>query len=241
MSERRPAGLFSRLRGLIEGAFSGWLRAREGGNPRAVYERAIRERTRQYADLKQAIAGILYMRNRLEGEIRERSEELARVESEIERAIRAGHDDLALTLLEQKEPLAEELLRARQELEEMVSEAEAAKGNLMRFRSEIRDLEREKVRMVAALASAKARRRIQEAFDGLSLDADLQALESVRQQVAQLRSEANLDRELGDEGLRTRLRAMRSEARSETARRELAVRKERMSVRVAGPVLEMAQ
>jgi phage shock protein A len=241
MSERRPAGLFRRLRGLIEGSFSGWLRAREGDNPRAVYERAIRERTRQYADLKQAIAGILYMRNRLEGEIRERSEELARVESEIERAIRSGQDDLALTLLEQKDPLGEELARARQELEEMISEAEAAKGNLMRFRSEIRELEREKVRMVAAMASAKARRRIQEAFEGLSLDADMQALENVRQQIAQLRSEANLDRELGDEGLRTRLRAMRNEARSETARRELALRKERMSVRMGGAVLEMAQ
>jgi phage shock protein A len=236
-TERRPAGLFQRLRGLIEGAFSGWLRARETDNPRAVYERAIRERTRQYSDLKQAIAGILYMRNRLEGEIRERMGELERIESEIERAIRGGQDDLALELLEQKEPLADELGRARHELEEMVSEAEAAKGNLLRFRSEIRELEREKVRMVAAMASAKARRRIQEAFDGLSLDADMQALENVRQQVAQLRSEANLDRELGDEGLRARLRAMRSEARSETAKRELALRKERVAG--GGAVVDM--
>ena len=66
---------------------------------------------------------------------------------------------------------------------------EDAKGNLIRFREEIRALEREKGRIVATLANAKARRRMAEALDGLSVDADMRALENVREHVARLATE----------------------------------------------------
>jgi phage shock protein A len=102
------------------------------------------------------------------------------------------------------------------------SEAEEAKGNLVRFREEIRSLMHEKTRMLATLANAQARRRIQEALEGLSVDAEMKALESVREHIAKLSTEGGLERELGDAHLRTRLRAIRDEAREEAARRELS-------------------
>ena len=103
----------------------------------------------------------------------------------------------------------------------MRSEAEEAKVNLVRFRDEIRSLVREKSRMLATLANAQARRRIQQALEGLSVDAEMKALETVREHIARISTEGRLDRELGDDGLRTRLRAIRDEAREEAARREL--------------------
>ena len=66
------------------------------------------------------------------------------------------------------------------------------------------------------------------ALDGLSVDADMRALESVREHVARLSTEGSLERELGDPGLRTRLRAIRDEAREEAARRELAEIKQQL-------------
>ena len=48
-----------------------WMRDREEDNPRAVYENAIQERVTQYRELKEAVAGILYMRNKLEAELEE--------------------------------------------------------------------------------------------------------------------------------------------------------------------------
>ena len=68
---RRP-GLIARFTGLIRGWAAGWLRDREEESPRAVYEHAISERVKQYRELKEAVAGILYMRNKLEGELEER-------------------------------------------------------------------------------------------------------------------------------------------------------------------------
>jgi phage shock protein A len=218
----RPRSLVSRLRNLLRGMFAIWIRDSETQNPRAVYEQAIDERTRQYRQLKEAVAGILYMRNKLEAEITERRAEIARTHDDIRRAVRRGQDDISLTLIAQKQNLMEELERAERELEGVRSEAEEAKANLVRFREEIRGLMREKSRMLATLANAQARRRIQEALDGLSVDADMRALESVREHVARLSTEGSLERELGDPSLRTRLRAIRDEAREEAARRELA-------------------
>ncbi len=68
----RPRSLLARLRNLLRGMFAIWIRDSETQNPRAVYEQAIDERTRQYRELKEAVAGILYMRNKLEAEITER-------------------------------------------------------------------------------------------------------------------------------------------------------------------------
>ncbi len=215
-------GLLGRLFNLIRGVFAVWIRDGEEQNPRAVYESAINERTRQYHELKQAIAGILYMRNKLEAEISERRAEIARMHDDVKRAVRRGQDEIAVTLIAQKQTLLDELERSERELEGVRAEAEDAKNNLVRFREEIRALVREKGRMLATLANAQARRRIQQALEGLSVDAEMRALEGVREHIGKLATEGTLEREIGeDEGLRQRLRAIRDDARTESARREL--------------------
>jgi phage shock protein A len=229
----RPEGLFARVSNLLQGWTAAWVRDREGRSPRAVYEQAIRQRTRQYAELKQAVAGVLYMRNKIDAEIRERREHLAELHLDIERCVRRGNDDAALALIAKRDRAAEDLQRAENELDEIVAEAEQAKGNLANFRAEIQSLEREKVRMLAMLANARARRRVQEALDGLSLDTEMKALDNVREQIARLRTEGNLERELADDALHTRLRAVRQDARLEGARRELAEIKARLAPPVA--------
>ncbi len=228
MRTQRRAGLIRRFVNLIQGLFAVWLTDREGDSPRAVYERAIAERTQQYAGLKRAVAGILYMRNKLEGEIRERRGEIARTQSELYRAVRRADDEVALTLIAYKDSLLEELERADRELGEVSGECETAKENLVKFRSEIQALEREKTRMLATLANAQARRRIHEALQGLSVESDVQALESVREQIAQLKAEGNIEVEMGERGLVSRMREIRLEARREAATRELAELKRRL-------------
>lgn len=218
---QRP-GLVARFVGLLRGLATGWMREREERNPRAVYEHAIGERVRQYRELKEAVAGILYLRNKLEGELAARRRELARTEDDLRRAVRRGDDDTGLALVRHKQLVQEDLARAEAEWRGLRGEAEEAKANLLRFRDEIRALEREKGRTLASLANARARRRVQEALEGLSVDADMRALEGVREHVARLATQGELDRELGDaEGLPRRLREIRLEAREEAARAEL--------------------
>jgi phage shock protein A len=84
---------------------------------------------------------------------------------------------------------------------------------------------REKGRMLATLANANAHRRLSEALEGLSVDADMRALEGVRDHIARVATEGQLDRELAggeaEQAMRRRLRAIREDARHDAARREL--------------------
>jgi phage shock protein A len=217
----RP-GFFARLGALLRGLGFGWVRAREESNPRAVYETAIQARTQQYRDLKDAVAGILYTRNKLEAELAERRQELARTLDDLRRAVARGDDAAGLALVQHKQVVSADLERCEREVETLRGEAEEAKKNLVRFREEIRALEHEKGRMLAALANARARRRMHEALNGLSVEADVQALDGVRAHVSRMVAAASLERELGagDETTQ-RIRALRSEASLDGARREL--------------------
>jgi phage shock protein A len=222
MVTQRPRGPLARLRNLITGWFTGWVRDRESRSPRAVYEQAIQGRLERYAELKEAVAGILYLRNKLEGELYERRREMARLRADARRAAGRGDDDLALALVTHRQQLQEEVARNERDLHALRGEAETAKENLLRFRDEIRVLQREKGRALAVLAGAQARRQVRAVLEGLSVEADVRALEDVREHIARLATEAQLDIELGrDEDLRKRLDEIRSEARSEAARREL--------------------
>jgi len=230
MSNR--AGFFGRLIGLLQGSASGWMREREEQSPRAVYEHAIAERVRQYKELKEAVAGILFMRNKLEAEVGDRQLELARTHEDIRRAVLCGDDGVGLTLIQHKQLLLGETERAEREWTALQREAEEAKGNLLRFREEIRALERERGRTLATLANARARRRLRQAFDGLAMDADMKALESVRAHVARMASEGELERELGvSDDVGQRIRALRADAEQEAARRELETLKQELRPR----------
>ena len=229
---RERTSLLSRFSSLIRGTFTAWLRDRESDSPRVVYEQAISERTDQYHELKSAVAGILYMRNKLEAEIQERRVEVARTHEDIRRSIKKGEDESALTLIAHRQTLGDELGRAERELEALRGEAEEAKANLVRFREEIKSLEREKGRALALMANATARKRMNEAIEGLSVEADVRALEGVREHIARLATEGSLDQELqGSRGeLNARIATIREEARIDVARKELAELKKEIAV-----------
>jgi phage shock protein A len=224
--------MFSRLRSLIQGWFSVWVRDRELESPEAIYEQAIRGRLKQYRELKDAVAGILFMRSKLNAEIAERRAEIARLHDETRRALSRSDEESCLTLISHKQVLFEDLERAEKELGVVRDQAEEAKDNLVRFREEIRSLVREKGRMLATLANAKARRRLQSAIEWLSVEAEMEALEGVREQIERMGAETELDQEIGGSDLRGQLRGFRDQARRDAARSELDQLKSEMASRI---------
>lgn len=232
MSGTKPASMFGRMRSLIRGWFSLWVRDREFESPEAIYEQAIRGRLTQYRELKDAVAGILYMRSKLDAEISERRAEIARLHDETRRALTRSDEEACLTLISHKQVLFDDLERAEQELSAVRLQADEAKANLVRFREEIRSLVREKGRMLATLANAKARRRLQSAMEGLSVEAEMDALEGVREQIERMSAEGELDREICGSDLRGQLRGFRDQARREAARSELDQLKREMASRI---------
>ena len=176
----------SRLYSLVRGGLSNWLGGRERKNPAAVYEAAINERLEQYVKLRQAAAGVLYMRSKLAREVEMKTAALKGLTRELEYAVDHDRDDVAMALIGRRDALSAEVARVTEELAELNREAEAAKKNLVAFQGEVVRLREEKVRMLAKLANAKARLRLQETIKGISPDADIRALEEVRSHVERL-------------------------------------------------------
>ena len=212
---------FGRLWNLIRGSLSGWIGRREHRHPAAVYEAAIHERIARYAKLREAAAGILYLRGKLGKELERQSDELVRVRRQLDIAVARDDDPAALALIGRRDALATEVNRLTAELTELTREADAAKQNLIAFQNEIVRLRDERVRMLARLANAKARLRFQTTLNGLSTDADIRALEEVRDHINRLVAETQVTRDLGDGELEKRLDRIREAEAESSARAQL--------------------
>jgi phage shock protein A len=215
-------GLFARLGNLLRGLAGQWIGRRERRNPGAVYEAAIQERLDQYGRLRAAAAGVLYMREKLGRELETKAKELARVRRQLDLAVDADEDDAALTLIARRDDLSSEVERLSGDLRDLDAEAETAKKNLSAFQNDIARLREEKVRTLARLANARARLRFQETISGLSPDADIRALDAVREHVDRLVEEAKMARDLGDGDLEQRLGKIRAAEADAAARSQLA-------------------
>ena len=213
--------VFARVQNLVRGVMAQWLGRREQRNPGAVYEAAIHERMEQYGKLRAAAAGVLYMRSKLSKELQLKSAECTRLRNQLEIAVDRDDDEVALTLISRRDALNVEVERLTGELTDLTVEAETAKKNLTAFQNEIARLRDEKVRMLARLANAKARLRLQETLTGLSPDADIRALEAVRDHINRLVSEVQVARDAGDPDLERRLGTIREAEANNALRAQL--------------------
>ena len=212
---------FARLRNLMSGLLGQWIGRREHKNPGAIYEAAIQERLDQYGKLRAAAAGVLYMKTKLGKELELKTAELGRVGRQLELAVDGDDDEAALVLITRRDGLSAEVERITGELRELEIEAETAKRNLSTFQNEIARLRDEKVRMLARLANARARLKLQETLSGLSPDADIRALDAVRDHINRIVEEAKVTRDLGDSDLEQRLGKIRAAEADSAARSQL--------------------
>ena len=97
-----------------------------------------------------------------------------------------------------------------------------AKAALLQVQAEIKKLKAEKDNMLAKMASAQARIRINDQLEGLSVDAEVKALDNVREHIKNTIAQANLGSELKSTDLDERLKALRAQSGDVTAKQQLA-------------------
>ena len=64
-------GFFARVGNLWNGFWALFVSDLESNNAEAVYEAAIEERIKKHRELKKAVSGIVYLRNKLQTELEE--------------------------------------------------------------------------------------------------------------------------------------------------------------------------
>jgi len=218
---------FRRLTSLFGGKFTRWLKTRESRDPEAVYEAAIADRVKRYQQLKTAAAGVIYMRTKLESELKQKAAELTEVQEQAGQAVDINEDQCALILIRRKHELEPEVARLKDELAQLTAEAEGAKRNLIEFKSEIDRLKAEKVTMLARLRNAQARVRIQRALEDLSYDDELRALAEVRESIQQTLAESGVHREVHESEVDRKLDEIRRKNVESKAQVELEELKRR--------------
>jgi phage shock protein A len=214
-------GFFARLGNLWQGFLSLWISDQEKKHPEIAYENAINSMVEKYGGLKRAAAGLIRRREELEARFRETDRDLAQVKADLDTAVGTSQDDLAVVLIQKKQQLETAATELKADLEGAVKEAESAKQSLLQVQGEIKKLKSEKDQMIARLRSAEAKLRIQQQLEGLSVEADVKALENVREHVRTVVAEASLNKELSGSDLDARLQALRSQTGEASAKAEL--------------------
>jgi phage shock protein A len=213
-------GFFGRLGNLWKGFLSIWISDVEKKHPEIAYENAINSMVEKYAQLKKATASIIRRREELEQRMTVKSKELAQVSADLTTSVETNQQDLGMILIQKQKALQEEVDGIKGDLQQAVNDADTAKASLMQVQNEIKKLKSEKDAMLAKMASAQARLRIQEQLEGLSVDNEVKALEGVRDHIKTTVAQANMNQELAETDVDTKLKKLREQTGDVTAKNE---------------------
>jgi len=212
----------ARLTNLWRGFVSIWLSDIEKKNPEIAYSNTIRSMTAKHQQLKNATASLIARRTDLEDQLTRARKVLDKVNIQIEASMETGQDDLGVALLSKKDDVTRQITELEQSYQQALKDADSAKAQLSQLKAEVRRIEAEKDHMIARLSSAEARNQIREQLSGLSVDAEVQALNTVRQHVKQQEAKANLEDELFADDFDNRLDALEKQGSQATAQKRWA-------------------
>jgi len=210
-----------RLSNLWSGFVSLWITDVEKRHPEIAYQNAIDSMIEKYGKLKSATAAIMRRREEISARLESERGELAAISADLNAALATGQDELGIVLIQKKNALEASTRVLEQEMEQARTDAQEAKDSLIQVKAEIQKLKDEKDRMLAQMHSAQARLKIQNQLEGLSVDAEVRALDNVREHIKNTVAEAKMGSELRDSDLDVKLAKLRQSSGAITARQQL--------------------
>ena len=210
-----------RLSNLWSGFVSLWITDVEKRHPEIAYQNAIDSMIEKYGKLKSATASIMRRREDVSARLGRDQQELAAINADLNVALATGQDELGIVLIQKKNALEASIKSLEQDMEQARTDADEAKSSLVQVKSEIQKLKEEKDRMLAQMLSAEARLKIQNQLEGLSVDAEVRALDNVREHIKNTVAEAKMGSELRDSDLDVQLNKLRQSSGAITARQQL--------------------
>lgn len=225
---------FARVGNLWKGFLSLFIADIEIAHPEIAYENAINGLIQKYTRLKSATAAIIRRRDEISARFADATKQRDQIHGDLNAAIATQQDDLALVLIQKKNAVETDLKDVETEAQQARADADDAKNSLLSVKSEIDKLKAEKDRMLAKMTSAKARLSIQQQIEGLSVDAEVQTLDRVREHIKNTVAEANLGQELHDTDLDVRLKKLQQQGGDVSARAQLDEMKKARAAQPAG-------
>ena len=234
-------GIFKSIRDNLRHQLNSVADGIEHRNVAAVYEAAIDNAVRHTKEFQERLAGLVVMRDRAKDELTAHEAELKQVIAGIQGAVAEDDDDTALVLIARKDELTATVEDKARLLDDLTARVEESTQNLKELRAGVPALQREREQAVAQKALAEAQIDVQEATSGLSDEAHIRGLNSVREKIERLEAQANpgyLDSE--GNSVRGRARAMGRKAKEDSARAQLEALKRQMRGEAAAPPADEA-
>lgn len=208
-------GIFDRIRSSIRGRAEEVVSGLEKSNPEAVYDAAITTTQQHVSDQREHAAALIARRDRQAERLAAMAREAESVLAALMRAVEENDDDTALVLQVRKSELDEQIEALAADLASLDAQAEDAKRAARELKDGAKELKSERDRSLAALAVAQSQIALQEASSGLATTPDARGLDSVRESIDRLQSQAGIS-----EASAARDRALERAADS-SARRQL--------------------
>ena len=224
---------FARVGNLFKGFMSLWIQDVEKDHPEIAYQNRIDAMVTKYAKLKDVTSAVLRRREDIDARKTKTEEELKRVAADLDAAVATNQDDLAVVLIQKKEALEATLASLTVEFDQSKRDAEEAKTSLNSMKADIGKLKDERDAMLAKLQSAQARIQIQDQLEGLSVEADMRALDNVREHINNTVARAKLGAEMADSDLDSKLAELRKTSGAISARAKLEQLKQAQAAKAA--------
>jgi phage shock protein A len=226
--------LLARLNNLWKGFVSIWVSDVEKEHPEIAYENSINNLITNYSKQKNAAAAIIRRRDEIRGRLDAATRQQKDIGTQLEAALKTSQDDVAVVLIQQKNGVETTLAELAVEAQQAEKDAQDVKDGLLSTQSRIQQLKAERDRNLAKFHSAQARVQIQEQLDGLSVDAEVRALDTVREHIGNMVAKANLGQELRETDLTVRLQKLSNQTGEITARAQLEEMKRARAAAAAG-------
>ncbi|MCL1962078.1 MAG: PspA/IM30 family protein [Desulfovibrionaceae bacterium] len=202
----------TRLANLFRGFLSLFVSGLEKSSPQVVYENAINAMIKKFEIARNAVASIIANRQVAEQRLKKAQTEKEQVDRDLDAAVNVGDEELGTVLIQKQEQLAGIITSATADLARLSSQADESKAMLTQFKSEIERLKAERDEQLARQATAKAQIQIQDQLSGLSVDAEIRALDNVREGINQTVAKAALNSEMAGADVDERLKKLRQTA-----------------------------
>lgn len=226
--------MFSRLINIISGWFSLLFTGIESSNPEAVYEAAINATTKNYINARNAVAGIVSLRESTQRRVDKIQENLKQTTADLDASLNTDDDDLSAILLQKKKQLEDQLATGTAELTQISAQADKAKTDLQTVQGRIDELKRERETNLARYHTSQARKKLQDQLSGLSTDADIKALDNVRNAIDKSVATVQLNEEMAGTDIDQKLAKLRQTSGASTAKNEVLALKAARQQAAAG-------
>ena len=204
--------LLTRITNIFHGMLSLFVSDMERANPQAAYENAIDAMIKKFETARNAVASIIANRQAAEQRLQKAQADKQQVDSDLDAAVATGDEQLGTLLIQKQEQLASIISSATADLARLSKQADDSKAMLTQFKGEIERLKAERDEQLARQATAQAQLQIQDQLSGLSVDAEIRALDNVRAGINQTVAKAALNEEMAGTDVDQRLEKLRETA-----------------------------